>query len=66
MQPVCPNDEIETTRTRTLESDIHPQFILGKSLDGITEDVVGIVGARRMKDSCEVATRNLHVFGNNR
>ena len=45
MQPVCPNDEIETTRTRTLESDIHPDFILGKNLDEILEDVLGVVGA---------------------
>src|ERR1700694_505078 len=66
MHALFPNDESETTRTRTLESDIRPQFILGKSLDGITEDVIGIAGTRLMKDSCEIATRNLHVFGHNR
>src|SRR6516164_3360417 len=62
MQPVCANDEIETARTRMLEGDIHPHFILGKSLDGVTENVVGVVGARLIKDSCEIATRELHVF----
>ena len=66
MQPVCPNDEIETTRTRTPESDIHSYFILGKSLNGITEDVIRIVGTSLMKDSCEIATRNLNVLGRNR
>lgn len=33
MEPICSDDEIETTRTRTLERDVHPQFILGKRLD---------------------------------
>ena len=41
MQAVCPNDEIEATRTRALESDIHPYAILGKSLYGVTKDVIG-------------------------
>src|SRR6516162_3118047 len=66
MQPVCPNDEIETTRTRMLESYVRSHFILGQSLDGITEDVIGIVRTRLFKYSCEVATRNLHIFGRNR
>jgi AAA domain len=66
IQPVCPNDEIETTRTRMLESYIRPHFILGKGLDGIIEDVIGVVRTRLMKNSCEVATRNLHIFGHNR
>lgn len=55
MQAVRPNDEIEATRTRALESDIHPYAILDKSLYGVTKDVIGIVGTRLMKDTCEIA-----------
>src|SRR5436190_14807769 len=66
MQPVCPNDEIETTRTRMLESYVHTHFILGKSLDAISEHVICVVRTRLMQNSCEVATRNLHIFGHNR
>src|SRR5215813_7781595 len=63
MQSVRSDDEIETTRRRTLEGDVYARFILSKSLDGVPEDVVGIVRARLVKDPREITALELHILG---
>jgi hypothetical protein len=65
VQPVCPDDEVETTRLGMPERHIHPKSILGEGRDGIAEDVLGIVGARVVKDTREITARDLEILGRN-
>ena len=66
MQSVCADDEIEATRARILEHHVHTHIVLGESSDRVPEDVLGVVGAGLVKDSCEVPPRKLDVLGRNR
>jgi hypothetical protein len=66
IESVCANNQIETSRTRLLKRHIHSRFVLAERLDGITEDVIGVVCTGAMEDSGEIAACNLDVFGYDR
>jgi hypothetical protein len=63
MHPVRTDDEIEPACARTLECHVHTVVVLDERHDGIAEDVLGVVGARGVKDEREVAARDLDVVG---